>query len=143
MEDSGPNTRPLPNPWASQGTYVEGVSYQPAPNYAAPIRTVDQFWSYNLEGQQPKIHHLVLEMCCCPCFVGPPCSDVRKRDYKKMLLSFSFWLTIIQVRRILFKLTKCNKIIYFIVELAVGGIAPISQNTVIGICALDYVLTLL
>jgi hypothetical protein len=135
LEDGDrPNTRPLPNPWASQPTYVEGVEYRPASlgtGYAVPMKNVDQFWSYNLEGQQPKWYHIVLDMFCCPCFVGPPCSNVRKGDYKRMLLSFSFWITIIQVSG-LFKLTKW-RMRSFIVELAIGGFAPVSQNSVIGI----------
>ena len=56
-------------------------------------------------------------MCCCPCFVGPPCSPTRKQDYKNMLKTFCFWISIVQI-------------IYFIVEVSVGGID--SSNPSIG-----------
>ncbi|KAF0972278.1 hypothetical protein FDP41_009181 [Naegleria fowleri] len=76
----------------------------------------DMFWSYNLHNIQPQWYHMCL-MCCCPCFVGPPCSPVRKQDYKNMLMTFCFWISIVQL-------------IYFIVELSVGGFDP--QNPSIG-----------
>jgi hypothetical protein len=61
----------------------------------------------------------MLLLCCCPCFVGPPCSDVRKQDYKRMLKTFLFWTTIVQL-------------IYFIVEISYGGITSTSANPSIG-----------
>lgn len=78
-------------------------------------QTDGMFWSWNLQ-EPPKWYHMVL-LCCCPCFVGPICSDVRKEDYKRMLKCFLFWVTILDI-------------IYFIVELSVGGIA--SSNSSLG-----------
>jgi membrane associated rhomboid family serine protease len=75
------------------------------------------FWSWNLTGP-PQWYHMVL-LCCCPCFVGPPCSEVRKRDYKLMLQTFLFWITIVDI-------------VYFIVELSIGGITNTEENPSIG-----------
>ncbi|KAL9648054.1 hypothetical protein ABK040_012108 [Willaertia magna] len=96
------------------GSNIQGMTNDPM--QAQFEMNEDMFWSYNLHGVQPQWYHMCL-MCCCPCFVGNPCSPVRKGDYIRMLKTFLFWISIIQI-------------IYFIVELSVGGID--SKNTSLG-----------
>jgi membrane associated rhomboid family serine protease len=115
--------------------YQGGVAYQQAPMQPMPLhgaqqnmnqfgqtdedRQDDQFWSWNLPpNAPPQWYHMIL-LCCCPCFVGNPCSDVRKSDYKRMLLSFIFWISIIDL-------------IYFIVEVSMGGFISPSINPALG-----------
>ena len=50
----------------------------------------------------------LLCLACCPCFVPPLCSGEKQRQYRNMVKSFTFVISIIQV-------------IVFIVELALGG----------------------
>lgn len=84
----------------------------------SPDTSESSFWSYNLQGESIQWYHMVL-MCCCPCFVGPMCSDVRKSDYKVMLRCFLFWITIVDL-------------IYFLVEICVGGVTNASDNSSLG-----------
>jgi hypothetical protein len=54
-----------------------------------------------------------------PCFIGNPISKTRRNDYIRLLLSFIFWISIIEI-------------IYFIVEICVGGLVSFGQNPMIG-----------
>jgi membrane associated rhomboid family serine protease len=82
-------------------------------------RQNDTFWSWNLS-EEPQPYHMLL-MCLCPCFVGNPCSSVRISDYKRLLRSFIFYVTLVQI-------------VYFIVELSYKGrgFAPVRQNPFLG-----------
>jgi membrane associated rhomboid family serine protease len=124
-EQSRPNASPMPMPsnWQqSPGNNSATPSYgfgQQFMQYGqTDQRQDDQFWSWNLGDQQPKWYHIFL-LCCCPCFVGNPCSPVRKQDYKRMLLTFIFWVTILDI-------------IYFIVEVSIGGVVSTQENPAIG-----------
>eukprot|EP01080_Neovahlkampfia_damariscottae_P010509 gene10509-3031_t len=134
--DNDETSKPFPQAWTGSGRVlgsgerVEGAaptmvnlpaenntpSFQPQNLMAS---TTQGFWSNNLEEQQPKWYHYLLMMTC-PCFVGNPCSSVRKRDYLRLFTTFIFWVSIIQI-------------LYFIVEIIVEpGFAPYSQNSMIG-----------
>jgi hypothetical protein len=101
LENDRPNTQTFPNAWGGgrtlsgtdnyAGTYVADIQPQPQVQYDNP----DQFWSPNIEGRVEWYHLFMLS--CCPCFVGNPCSPARKNDYKRMLMSFIFWIILLQV----------------------------------------------
>jgi membrane associated rhomboid family serine protease len=102
--------QPMPMYGAQQQVYQFGNTEQ---------RQDDQFWSWNLAPDEPpKWYHMFL-VCFCPCLVGNPCSDVRKEDYKRLLVSFIFWISILDL-------------IYFIVEVSIGGFVSPSQNPSLG-----------
>ncbi|KAL0490303.1 rhomboid-like protease [Acrasis kona] len=83
------------------------------------ISDEDQFWSYNLEpGQQPQPYHIFL-LCFCPCLIGNQCSPARRGDYIRLLLSFIFWVSIVDI-------------IYFIVTVSVGGFTSPALNPALG-----------
>jgi membrane associated rhomboid family serine protease len=67
---------------------------------------VDSFWTWNLQ-QEPQWYHMTL-LCFCPCLVGPVCSPARKADYRRLLVTFILWTTVLQI-------------VYFIVELGFSG----------------------
>ena len=93
---------PVPTQWQQQspgaGESQQGGIGQQFMNYGqqSDQRQDDQFWSWNLGDQQPKWYHVLL-LCCCPCFVGNPCSPIRRKDYLRMLLTFFFWITVLDV----------------------------------------------
>ncbi|KAL0483840.1 rhomboid-like protease [Acrasis kona] len=122
-----PQSRPMPvpNQWQGGNTSSENTEQpqygfgQQFMNYGqTDERQDDQFWSWNLGEQQPKWYHILL-LCCCPCFVGNPCSPIRRQDYKRMLLTFIFWITILDI-------------IYFIVEVSLGGVVSREVNPALG-----------
>lgn len=57
-----------------------------------------------------KPQHYCL-VCCCPCCLGPPCSQNRQRTYKNMLKTFSAVLMMVLM-------------LVFVAELFVGGLWP-------------------
>lgn len=58
----------------------------------------DPVWSDNLPAdKQPDFGDICCYSCGCGCFVGPCCSDVRKKDWCKVFKMFTFWMSIIQV----------------------------------------------
>lgn len=125
LGSGGATAMPVPSQWQQQeqgsgGTWADlqdGNQPQQQSMMQQPLQQEGMFWSWNLTSP-PQWYHMVL-LCCCPCFVGPPCSDVRKQDYKRMLKTFLFWATIAEI-------------IYFIVEISYGGVTSTSVNPSIG-----------
>lgn len=131
--DTGPTRSSMPNPWSTSGrtlgtgavvhppqsydyeqqqhAYYDGRSTANQTQHVVDMSTQpdDLYWSYNLQGQQPKWYHILLN-CCAPCFVGPPCSENRKKDWRRLLWSFIAWITVVQI-------------IMFIVEICIKGFA--------------------
>lgn len=106
--------------WADlqEGNETTAQQQQQQPQMASMMNQQEgMFWSWNLN-EQPQWYHMLL-LCCCPCLVGPLCSDVRKQDYKRLLKTFLFWATIAEI-------------IYFVVEISVGGVTSTSNNPSIG-----------
>jgi hypothetical protein len=114
-ESSSSSTPPFPQAWSGQGRVLSSgervgstlVDLSTTTNTTTTSTgslggglgpTLDQsqgFWSNNLESE-PKWYHYFLMMCF-PCFVGNPCSIIRRRDYLKLLTTFIFWISIIDV----------------------------------------------
>jgi membrane associated rhomboid family serine protease len=137
-----PNTREFPQAFTGVGRTLDGRVIQPTMvdlgsnfgpsedpsqppqniqqnnSVASVTQSFDQFWSPNMDSPPSKWYHIFFLMCF-PCFLGPICSPTRKRDYLRLVTSFIFWVSIVDI-------------VYFIVELAVGGVVPWSKNTMIG-----------
>lgn len=125
-----PNAQPFPNAWDGedqQQQHGQRARYSAVhPQFSAAAQQQSQmsefddtFWSPNLPPEEHvQFHHLLLNACC-PCCVGNPCSEVRKYDYKNLLSSFIFWITIVDI-------------IYFIIEVSIGGFVSPSQNWSLG-----------
>eukprot|EP00708_Paratrimastix_pyriformis_P003693 GAFH01002484.1.p2 GENE.GAFH01002484.1~~GAFH01002484.1.p2 ORF type:complete len:334 (+),score=48.50 GAFH01002484.1:69-1070(+) len=121
--EAPPPAQPMGNFWANQqraqrvnpSAYEEGRGGG-APPAAYPqmgqMQLVDPFWSPNLPPGSPFGCQEIFCMQCCPCCIGPCCSPVRRFDYKRLLKTFTFWISVVQV-------------IMFIVEVSMGGF---SQN---------------
>jgi len=67
----------------------------------------DMFWSWNLPAQNPEWYHMIL-LFTCPWMIGNPCSPARRSDWKRLLFTFIFYATVIQI-------------VFFIVELSFKG----------------------
>mmetsp|Transcript_10906 Transcript_10906/g.40665 ORF Transcript_10906/g.40665 Transcript_10906/m.40665 type:complete len:358 (-) Transcript_10906:2353-3426(-) len=132
---SHPQTKPMPNPWASSSHQVassQNADYDPesqqnrtqlpsalSPFVNPPPLDDHSFWSANLPPDEPiTLRHAVLA-CVAPCFLGPPCSKQRKNDYLHLLISFSLWISFIQF-------------IFLIVSIAIGGVTSVSENWTLG-----------
>ncbi|KAK2949286.1 putative rhomboid family protein [Blattamonas nauphoetae] len=90
----------------------EDVQGPPNAMYQSNARVIlkDPLWSNNLPPDQPPTcAQYCLYTCSCGCFVGPCCSPVRKKDWRKFWMMLTPWLTIIQV-------------IMFIVSCCIGGV---------------------
>lgn len=100
-----PNNRPMPNAWGTTG--AGGNDQRSASTRRTGTQMDDTYWSHNLkEGEPYQWYHIILN-CFCPCFIGPLCSDVRKKDYLALLYQSLFWIFWIDL-------------VYFIVEIAFG-----------------------
>lgn len=62
-----------------------------------PAELNTQFWSRNI----PLTGEFNFkDFCCsayCPCLVGQLCSEARKKDWKKLFMSFGFWILIVEI----------------------------------------------
>lgn len=73
------------------------------------ISLSDSVWSDNLPPDHiPGTCDVLLVSCGCGCFVGPCCSETRKKDWCNVLKMFTFWISIVQL-------------VMFIVSYALGG----------------------
>lgn len=72
----------------------------------------DAFWTDNFppEGGGPSAAEGYMARCGCSCCLGPCCSDVRKDDWKRLFLTFTFWTVIVEL-------------IMLIIEFVLGGIS--------------------
>ena len=65
-------------------------------NLSVPPGICDGFWSLNTHNQRLVTASDALCMSYCPAFIGPCCTPVRRRDFCRLLRSFTFWLVITQ-----------------------------------------------
>eukprot|EP00818_Percolomonas_sp_WS_P006242 CAMPEP_0117452144 /NCGR_PEP_ID=MMETSP0759-20121206/9429_1 /TAXON_ID=63605 /ORGANISM="Percolomonas cosmopolitus, Strain WS" /LENGTH=146 /DNA_ID=CAMNT_0005244881 /DNA_START=65 /DNA_END=501 /DNA_ORIENTATION=+ len=90
----------------------------------------DSFWSLNIHPSHYQPIHFLFTLLGCPCFIGPPFSRTRLKDYLRLLVTFLFYVSIADI-------------IMFIVELAFCGVkmrlyvipAPRDTNALIGMGA--------
>jgi hypothetical protein len=70
----------------------------------------DSFWSDNIRVDEIRPYHPICIQCGCGCCLGSLISDERKRDYLRLLKTFTFWISVIQI-------------IYFVLSLCIDGFA--------------------
>ena len=61
-----------------------------------PPEVCNGFWSLNTHNQRLSTPSDTLLMSFCPELIGPCCTPVRRRDFCKLLMSFTFWLIVAQ-----------------------------------------------
>lgn len=76
---------------------------------------------YNLVVDLPSRPNpaLTAVMGCCPCFIGDPCSTLKRLEYKKAIKTICFFISILQI-------------LMFIISLSLDGFAPVSDNWLLG-----------
>lgn len=95
--------------------YVASNPYDDNPNQIEefiemPRYLNTQFWSKNVPNQEMMSCKNLILGSCCPCFIGPCCSENRKSDWIHSILSFTFVLLIVQLVMYIISLAKSEKI---------------------------------
>jgi hypothetical protein len=68
----------------------------------------DSFWSDNINADEIRQYHPYCIQCGCGCCLGNLMSNERKKDYLRLIKTFTFWMSIVQI-------------IYYIISLIIGG----------------------
>ena len=98
-----PTTTPLPEPprryQPTDDSPYETHEIIIDPTTAIPAELKTTFWSQNAPPQSPgqfSCKRFCLDSFC-PCCVGPTCSEVRKKDWKRAMKTVTFWLIVVEV----------------------------------------------
>lgn len=123
MSEQGPSSEAFPNAWAKKKR-AQPLAASDGTDGDVLTRVQLQYigidgYRYNADYEQGKGGQLCCLMCC-PCAVGG-CSEENQKQYRGALRSVTVWLAIVQI-------------IYFIVSLGVGSVAPLSINPLVGPC---------
>ena len=90
---NGPNRRPLENPWQNNNNEMNydnqnGEAVQGGPMVRAAGEDIP------LSSLKP---YQYLCLCCCPCCIGNPCSEARKKTYLSVVKTFCFVAAVVMV----------------------------------------------
>lgn len=100
------DTTPIVNPWSNNNISPIVNPWNSNPN--TPLNnTLDPFWSDNIplaNGNNLSFFQTLLIRLGCSCFLGDVCSSNRKHDYKELIKTFYFWISLCQILYFLFSM---------------------------------------